>query len=212
MEKCQGKTDVLKSNTAPAHSLAFYLDRPLNTERVLYLCQGICYNNRKRHCTLFDRGGDTMIYFTSDLHFYHDNIIRHTNRPYHGFEEMNKALVRNWNQRVNPQDEVYILGDVTMKGPAYAAGMLGQLKGRKYLIRGNHDNFMDSREFDLSVFGWIKDYHELTWQNQKFILFHYPIEEWNGYFCGTIQLHGHQHNHLEIKLFIGHADLTGRTI
>jgi calcineurin-like phosphoesterase family protein len=34
-----------------------------------------------------------MIYFTSDLHFYHDNIIRHTNRPYHGFEEM--IMIRN---------------------------------------------------------------------------------------------------------------------
>lgn len=69
-----------------------------------------------------------MIYFTSDLHFYHDNIIKHTNRPYRGFEEMNKALVHNWNQRVGPQDEVYILGDVTMKGPVYAAEMLGQLQ------------------------------------------------------------------------------------
>ena len=45
------------------------------------------------------------------------------------------------------------------------------------------------------MFVWIKDYHELPWQNGKFILFHYPIEEWNGYFRGTIQLHGHQHNH-----------------
>ena len=54
-----------------------------------------------------------MIYFTSDLHFYHDNIIKHTNRPYRGFEEMNKEQAHNWNQRVGPQDEVYILGDVT---------------------------------------------------------------------------------------------------
>lgn len=89
MEKCQGKTDVLKSNTASVHSLAFYLDRPLNTERVLYLCQGICYNSRKRHCTLFDRGGDTMIYFTSDLHFYHERHIMKNRDCY-------MISIRNW--------------------------------------------------------------------------------------------------------------------
>lgn len=135
-----------------------------------------------------------MIYFTADLHFYHDNIIKHTNRPYRDSEEMNRELVKNWNRLVNPQDDIYILGDFTMKGPVLATEILSSLKGRKYLIRGNHDAFADNREFDPSVFGWVKDYHELAYQNQKFVLFHYPIEEWNGYFRDTIQLHGHQHN------------------
>lgn len=136
-----------------------------------------------------------MIYFTADLHFYHDKIITHTNRPFHDSEEMNRALVKNWNRLIAPPDEVYILGDVTMKGPALAMEMLSQLKGRKYLIRGNHDAFVDHKEFDSSVFEWVKDYHELAYQNQRFILFHYPIAEWNGFFRDTIQLHGHQHNH-----------------
>lgn len=138
-----------------------------------------------------------MQYFTADLHFYHDNIIKHVNRPFHDSGEMNRVLVKNWNDVIKPQDEVYILGDVTMKGPVLAMEMLSQLKGRKYLIRGNHDTFADNREFDRSVFEWVKDYYELSCQNQKFILFHYPIEEWNGYFRGTIQLHGHQHNHVD---------------
>ncbi|MCC8026120.1 MAG: metallophosphoesterase family protein [Clostridium sp.] len=138
-----------------------------------------------------------MIYFTADLHFYHDNIIKHANRPFRDSEEMNRALIRNWNRAVNPKDEVYILGDFTMKGPAYAAEILSQLKGRKYLVQGNHDSFVHNKEFDSSVFEWIKDYCELTCGNEKFILFHYPIEEWNGYFRGAIQLHGHQHNHAD---------------
>ena len=75
--------------------------------------------------------------------------------------------------------------------------ILSQLKGRKYLIRGNHDTFADHKEFDVSVFEWVKDYHELSYQNQRFILFHYPIAEWNGFFRDTIQLHGHQHNHAD---------------
>lgn len=136
-----------------------------------------------------------MIYFTSDLHFYHDNIIRHTNRPFQNAEQMNQALIKKWNDKVSFNDEVYILGDVTMKGPQLAMEALSQLKGRKYLIRGNHDRFADHRDFEPSFFGWIKDYHELTCANTRFILFHYPILEWNGFHKGTIQLHGHQHNH-----------------
>ena len=136
-----------------------------------------------------------MIYFTSDLHFYHDKVIQHVNRPFYNADEMNRALIRRWNQKVGLQDEVYILGDVTMKGPQYATEVIRALHGKKYLIRGNHDQFVDREEFDRSLFEWIKDYYELQYENQWFILFHYPIEEWNGFFRGAIHLHGHQHNH-----------------
>ena len=44
------------------------------------------------------------------------------------------------------------------------------------------------------VFQWVKDYHEMVWNSQKFVLFHYPIEEWADYYKGAIHLHGHQHN------------------
>lgn len=136
-----------------------------------------------------------MIYFTSDLHFYHDKIIQHAKRPFYNAEEMNQALIRRWNQKVRMQDEVYILGDVTMKGPEYATKVIRELHGKKYLIRGNHDDFVDREGFVRSLFEWIKEYHEMEYQNQWFVLFHYPIEEWNGFFRGAIHLHGHQHNH-----------------
>lgn len=135
-----------------------------------------------------------MVYFTADLHFYHDNIIKHTGRPFNSSEEMNVALIKNWNKKVMPNDEVYIVGDVTMKGPELAMKVLKQLNGRKYLIRGNHDNFVDKAGFDQSIFEWVKDYHRLVYQNEQIILFHYPIEEWDQMFRGSIHLHGHQHN------------------
>lgn len=135
-----------------------------------------------------------MVYFTSDLHFYHSNIIRAKNRPYHDVEQMNRSLIKNWNKKISAQDEVYILGDVTMKGPELAAKVLSQLKGRKYLIRGNHDQFAEHPAFDCSVFVWIKDYSEIIYLNTRFVLFHYPIAEWNGFYKGAFQLHGHQHN------------------
>lgn len=136
-----------------------------------------------------------MIYFTSDQHFYHDNIIRHTNRPFDSWETMNRALIKKWNEKVSFNDEVYILGDVTMKGPELAEEVLGQLRGRKYLVKGNHDRFADHSGFNQSMFEWIRDYSEVTYKNTRFVLFHYPIAEWNGFYKGAIQLHGHQHNH-----------------
>lgn len=136
-----------------------------------------------------------MVYFTADLHFYHDNIIRHVNRPFRRAEEMNRVLIENWNARVLPSDEVYILGDVTMKGPELAQAVLSQLCGKKYLIRGNHDGFVDRAGFDCArYFQWVRDYAEIDCVNTRFVLFHYPIAEWNGFYKGAIHLHGHQHN------------------
>lgn len=136
-----------------------------------------------------------MIFFTSDLHFYHEKIIRHTHRPFHDAEEMNQALIRKWNDRISPDDDIYILGDLTLKGTDLASYCLYALKGRKHLIRGNHDQFADSPQFDRSLFASIRDYAEITCLNTRFVLFHYPILEWNGSRKGAVMLHGHQHNH-----------------
>lgn len=139
-----------------------------------------------------------MIYFTSDLHFYHENIITHTGRPFANAEKMDMALIENWNRTIQTEDEVYILGDVTMKGAGLAAKALSQLSGIKYLIRGNHDNFVNSSNFNCNLyFKWVKDYYELNYKNKKFVLCHYPMLEWNDFFRGSINLHGHQHNHKE---------------
>ena len=141
-----------------------------------------------------------MIYFTSDLHFYHENIIKAVNRPFDNAEQMNTTLIKNWNDRVRPNDEIYILGDFTMKGYTFATETLCQLKGRKHLIKGNHDKFSDSPHFEKYLFESISDYKQIDYMNTKFILFHYPILEWNHFFRGSIHLHGHQHNKSEYNL------------
>ncbi|GFI23113.1 hypothetical protein IMSAGC011_01890 [Lachnospiraceae bacterium] len=138
-----------------------------------------------------------MIYFTADLHFYHEKIIKHTQRPFHTVEEMNKSLIKNWNDKVTNKDEVYILGDFTMKGAEMASALLYSLKGKKYLIRGNHDNFVDCMSFEQSLFVSVRDYIEISYRNTQFVLFHYPILEWHGFGKEAVMLHGHQHNHKE---------------
>ena len=82
-----------------------------------------------------------MIYFTSDLHFWHKNAIIYTHRPFEIVEEMNEKLIECWNKTIQKNDEVYILGDVTMVRPGRATEIITRLKGRKYLLMGNHDYF-----------------------------------------------------------------------
>lgn len=135
-----------------------------------------------------------MIYFTADTHFYHGNVLQYERRPFQTAEEMNETLIRNWNAKVSPDDDIFILGDFTLKGPSLANALLEQLQGRKYLIRGNHDGFAGRESFRQDAFVWVRDYFELCWQNQYFILCHYPLLSWNGMRRGSFHLHGHQHS------------------
>ena len=135
-----------------------------------------------------------MLYFTADTHFYHANIINICKRPFADVEQMNVALIQNWNSCVNYDDEIYILGDFMFKDGIKANNLLQRLNGKKYLIKGNHDRFIEEETFIKSNFEWIKDYYVLNYQRTKIVLFHYPIVEWDGYFKDTIHLHGHVHN------------------
>ena len=135
-----------------------------------------------------------MLYFTADLHFGHENIIRHCNRPFASAYEMDEVLIKNWNTTVNPQDEIYILGDFTMRTATEAHKYLSRLNGRKYFIRGNHDRFLKNYTPYESDFVWIKDYHRLVVDNRRLILFHFPILEWDQFHRNAIHLYGHIHN------------------
>jgi calcineurin-like phosphoesterase family protein len=135
-----------------------------------------------------------LIYFTADLHLGHEGIIRLCKRPFQSADEMDGAIIRNWNLAVTMSDEVYILGDFTMKPAHEAHEYLRRLNGRKYLIRGNHDKFLSGFDEWASDFVWVKDYHVLKHGGQKFVLFHYPIAEWDGFYHGSIHLYGHIHN------------------
>lgn len=134
-----------------------------------------------------------MIYFTSDLHFKHKNIMKHCNRPFASVEEMDKTLIENWNNFISNNDEIYILGDFGwFNNIKQANEYLDRLNGIKYFIRGNHDKFLWKNEDELHV-EWIRDYYTLQYKGETFVLFHYPIYEWFGYFRNSIMLHGHIH-------------------
>ena len=74
-----------------------------------------------------------QIFYIADTHFGHDNIRKLSNRPFATVEEMDRAIIDNWNSKVKNDDDVYILGDFTYKGESYKH-YLKQLNGRKHLI------------------------------------------------------------------------------
>ena len=80
-----------------------------------------------------------MVYFTSDLHLGHSNIISLCNRPFVNIEEMDKVLIENWNRKVKKNDTVYVMGDIVWDKKKVAYYM-EQLTGRKILVIGNHDS------------------------------------------------------------------------
>lgn len=75
-------------------------------------------------------------WFTSDTHFKHNNIIEYCKRPFKDTNHMNEAMIRNWNERVKPNDQVFFLGDFCLGNPNE---LLERLSGNKVFIQGNHD-------------------------------------------------------------------------
>ncbi len=78
-------------------------------------------------------------WYTSDLHLGHTRIIELSGRPFADVDEMNRAIIRNWNEVVGPGDHVFVLGDIVMGRFAENVELVRQLQGTKWLVPGNHD-------------------------------------------------------------------------
>lgn len=143
-----------------------------------------------------------MRYYISDCHFFHRSLLdKMDKRGFESVEEMNQYMIDQWNRKVRPNDEVVILGDFSWGNAAQTEELLKDLNGRKFLIRGNHDLYLKDKNFDTSLFEWIKDYAELHDNKRKVVLSHYPIVCYNGQYRTdekgnpkTWMLYGHVHN------------------
>lgn len=135
-----------------------------------------------------------MKFYTSDLHLSHANIIKYEDRPFSDIQEMDKTLIDKWNAKVNKKDEVYILGDFAFCDGDKANKLLMQLNGQKFLIKGNHDRFLKDKDFNKTLFGWVRDYYTIKDGGNVVVLFHYPIAVWDRQHYGSIHLYGHVHS------------------
>lgn len=138
-----------------------------------------------------------QIFFTSDLHFGHKNIIRFDNRPFATVEEMDQTLINNWNKKVKSEDLVYILGDISWYSDKQTAEIMNQLSGRKILIKGNHDRVHGQVK---RCFEEITDYKEIIIGGNHIVLCHYPIIFFNRHHYGSYMFYGHVHNSHEFNM------------
>ena len=140
--------------------------------------------------------------YISDYHIGHSNALRFDSRPFSSLDEMHERIILNWNNTVNDGDEVYILGDFAWKNDA-GLEVLKQLKGRKYLILGNHDRL--NAEL-TGQFVWVKEMEIVRDGENQVVLCHYPIAHWINADYGYIHLYGHIHMGRDLRPFKEYAE------
>ena len=114
-----------------------------------------------------------MIWFTSDMHFCHDRDFIYGKRGFSSVDEMNRVLIENMRSVVQPDDELYVLGDCFLEDNDAGMALMRQLPGKVRIIFGNHDS--DTRvglmeeEFDCRGFA-----ERIRYKGYTFYLSHYP--------------------------------------
>lgn len=82
---------------------------------------------------------EDKLFFTSDPHYGHVNILKYCHRPFSSIEEHDEELIRLWNETVPEDGIVFILGDIGFCSESYLKSILNRLNGKIYWIIGNHD-------------------------------------------------------------------------
>lgn len=126
------------------------------------------------------------LWFTADPHFGHRLMARL--RGFDNPEEMNRWLIARWNERVQPDDQVWLLGDVAFMGRGRTEAVLAQLRGQIHLVRGNHDRSLRTERFASQQVR-----AEIAHHGHRLVLDHFPLESWHRSHHGAIHLHGHCH-------------------
>lgn len=128
-------------------------------------------------------------YFISDLHFFDKSILRIADRPFEDIDEMKRHIVNKWNDTVkNRNDLVIINGDLTMSDENLS-DIIKSLRGRKWLIKGNHDEKSNKYYMDMG-FEFVSSFPIVV--NDYFIISHEPLFMNNR--TPFINIFGHVHN------------------
>lgn len=141
---------------------------------------------------------DRNIFITSDTFFGRKNILEIAQRPFSSVEEMNEALIENWNNVVDDNDIVYHLGNFAWS-PDVANDVLKRLKGHIKFIIGEYDDaLLEVYEFfegvEIIENEIYRDY------DNKIVLSHWPLEIWPGKDKGVFHFHGNALKNLKTNL------------
>jgi calcineurin-like phosphoesterase family protein len=156
------------------------------------------------------------LFFTSDLHFGHKNILRFCSdridwlqMPIDKLElkmafdnkDVNlltkytdihgECMISAWNKVVSNSDDVYILGDFSFRNEDEVARVVEKLNGKLHLVKGNHDRTYKKNPGFVSI----SEYKEIKINKRKIIMMHYPIYNWKYMDSGSWHLHGHMHGY-----------------
>lgn len=154
------------------------------------------------------------LWFTSDTHYMHKNIVRGTTswrnsegeiplesvRDFETLESMNELLVENINKNVDKADWLVHLGDWSFGGFDNIREFRDKINCKNVvLILGNHDHhIINDKDGIRKLFTHVAHYDELqittNKHKDKLILCHYPIESWNNMHKGSYMIHGHVHS------------------
>jgi calcineurin-like phosphoesterase family protein len=138
-------------------------------------------------------------WITSDLHFSHGNISKFCPETRGHWDtrnnpgQMDQDMIQMWNAVVNPEDIVYLLGDIAFCCADRAAVILRQLNGTKVLIEGNHDRKNLREPVFRNCFIEVQKYLDIDYQGTRVVMFHYPIAEFDQQHRGAVHFHGHLH-------------------
>lgn len=143
----------------------------------------------------------SQIWFTSDIHFSHKNIIRYSNRPFASVDDMNDSIINNINARVSRDDILYHLGDFSFCDIDSTIAIINRITCNNiHFVLGNHDkNFLNNRQKIINGTGnakSISDYKEISYNGQSIVMFHYGMRVWNKSHYGAWHLYGHSHGSL----------------
>lgn len=139
-----------------------------------------------------------MKWFTADLHLNHKAILSMGNgRPFKTLDEMQETIINNWNKKVAPKDDVYVLGDMFWGLKDFQIReIMNRLHGKKHLIIGNHDQVNHNRNSHT----WVEMVESkiLEMHNTAVVLTHHPQMEWDHYYYDSYHLYGHVHGTLNL--------------
>jgi calcineurin-like phosphoesterase family protein len=142
------------------------------------------------------------VYFTSDPHFGHADVIHYCNRPFANTEEMDHEIISRWNEMVQPEDTIYCLGDWCFAKGFKSIGHAAKAYRQRIncqniiLIWGNHDKKGRKDKRFQEQFNGCYDLLEIKVGEQRIVLCHYAMRLWNKSHRGAYHLYGHSHGSL----------------
>ena len=149
-------------------------------------------------------------FFVSDTHFGHTNIIKYCNRPFNNADEMDAALIKNWNAKVPKDGIVYHLGDFAWGSINYWEKIREQLNGEIILIYGNHDEKYLNNKLMYKLFKEVTPQKKIWINKIPIYMNHYPFLCFGGSYKGlnaTWQLFGHVHSNPRSEEGLDHKRL-----